>query len=449
MTQEPSEGKQSFLGNSDSLKTWIFNFGAQTGKSHLPAKIPCQDSAFGEEANDVTVIALSDGCGESDISQIGSNLIVHTICDFFINHFDEVASLDVVSFRRTILGVLFDSYKKYISENKTFFDKYIADHKDLYDSYLKRQDIIAFNFRDPDYFFRMNRLNGTLLFAATKGETILMGHIGDGYIGELKNGSFFIASEEMKIGEKNGTTYPSAFIKVYEDNPSAPFNMFWVGKSSTASNVDGVLLISDGDEGLIDSRTPFEKKFAGVNPLFKAIVSGKSGERSKNIDDYLSKILDFSTTRDDCSFSAMVRPTYQIREYIAKKEPRPVEEQEKPLPANIQKQPEEPLKTGKGTQDSSSNDIDEQKEAEEKDLIDFYGDKTLAESAEKFENDVLEYIRKEGPVSVQKVCEVLSLDKLIALRAINNLVFKKKAKIDSTNGMVSACKRVLIWKARK
>ena len=74
------------------------------GITHIRLGLPCQDCAKTTTKNEVKIIALSDGCGSSEVSQIGSKLTVDFIVDFLSENFNKLfcAAIEAVSIPSTI-----------------------------------------------------------------------------------------------------------------------------------------------------------------------------------------------------------------------------------------------------------------------------------------------------------------------------------------------------------
>ena len=92
---------------------------AKQGRSHLATGAPCQDSVAMLYRRNVSVVALSDGAGSAELSQIGSRICAAKLCEVCCRSFDviwkmpeEAARASLVrSIRRALVGELPSGYE--------------------------------------------------------------------------------------------------------------------------------------------------------------------------------------------------------------------------------------------------------------------------------------------------------------------------------------------------
>jgi serine/threonine protein phosphatase PrpC len=182
--------------------------GAVAGRKHIAVSKACEDSVFSEEKNDVTVAALSDGCGSSSKSGIGSKVITTFLCNMFLSSFNKLYKEPEDSFRTFVI----ESIRRKMDEVA------ISEHGTVRD------------------------FLGTFLLMAHKNGRFILLHLGDGVITTLfKNGSFLISEENKGPQDPQSTvyfTYPTAskimFVKRFKSN-----------------DVAGALMSSDGLSNLL------------------------------------------------------------------------------------------------------------------------------------------------------------------------------------------------------
>ncbi len=300
-------------------KGWYFNYGEQAGKSHIVRNVPCQDRALCKQGKGVFVAALSDGCGSSENSHYGAEVTVHTLCDYLIDHFDEVHDAEILTSRKMIVDALIGALRGYIAFNQAFFTAYRMKERERYRAFVEKHS-------EEEFF--LESLNATALFAAEKDGKYIIGQIGDGVVGGVVHDQLKIIMEEKKSGEVNGTFYPANIYALAQKNPD------WYGcaqfqlKKPKNADVSAFILTSDGVDSFFDLRVPFEKKYTkGVDKLFRCTVESASFEQSKRILDeqFLPALVNGSRAMDDCSVAVMVRGDYHIAEdgYAVTKYDRP------------------------------------------------------------------------------------------------------------------------------
>lgn len=300
-------------------KTWLLNYGHKVGLSHLPNNVPCQDRALCVTKNGVTVAVLSDGCGSSAISEHGAELITTKLCEFFTENFDSLIPEyddDVNVSRRRIIEHIGQTHKQFIDENIGMFEALKTTQAEKYAKFNNGTAA-----RDLSFYY--DTLNATLLFVATKGDQGIVGQVGDGVIVGLQDNKIRILMEEEKNEAVNGTYYP---IKLYESGLKnekyfSAANLFTL-KFPKVGSFDGFVLMSDGVDGFIDKRIPFQKKVApALGNHLKTIIETNNFEQSQQIvDDLLERLRKVSTANDDCSLAIIVNADAHLDdpEYVVK-----------------------------------------------------------------------------------------------------------------------------------
>lgn len=229
------------------------------GLGHLKKNVACQDNNYKYQKNGVNILALSDGAGSKSHSYLGSKVLTRKICQYISKHFNQMYEGDFVKTRDRLMKFLIDE----LEEKK-------------YSLGLKSIEAFA----------------STLLFVAIKEDKFIIGHIGDGVIGYIKNENLKVISKPEN-GEFANETY---FV-----HPK------FVGKmrlgKGTLEGVEGFILMTDGGESGLYRRIPGELVQSNIdiiNWLKSRSVSRVEKALRKNIRDKFRKI-----TRDDCSIGVI------------------------------------------------------------------------------------------------------------------------------------------------
>lgn len=173
------------------------------GRGHARMKLPCQDRIAALSKKGVRVAALADGAGSASYSREGAQLVVTYATEYITEHFDEMLA-------STTAGVV---------------------KKGLLDHLRKRLEEEACALGCA-----FEALASTLLFAAVKKDRFLIGHLGDGVIGYLKDGRIHVASAPDN-GEYANTTY-------FVTSASAYARLRLI--KGRLDEIDGFVLMSDG-----------------------------------------------------------------------------------------------------------------------------------------------------------------------------------------------------------
>lgn len=142
------------------------------GSSHIKNGMPCQDFIHSLTRNDVTCIALADGAGSYQYSDIGAEISCIAVTEYLTMEFDRFLTMTPLQIKRFIIHGIRTRIGRKASALKTF----------------------------------KAELSSTLLFVAIKGEQYITGHIGDGVIcGETDSSLVLLSAPEN--GEFANTTY--------------------------------------------------------------------------------------------------------------------------------------------------------------------------------------------------------------------------------------------------
>jgi len=248
------------------MSSWVINHEFLIGQSHLKNDISCQDFVDSFQNDELNITVLSDGCGSSKHSDIGSKIVVKETIRLVSENFELIINQDPIESRKFILSHI----------NRCLQEK--ADEMNV----------------------SVRELNATLLFVAVKSnEELLLGHLGDGYIGSINESILSIKSMEKKDAEVNGTYYTTT------ENAYLQFDL----RKGKSSDYSGFILMSDGPgDALVDSRIPFKKKFIdSVAGIMEHVGTNDSSKNNKMLKNYIKKVRDFIQTGDDCSISIMIK----------------------------------------------------------------------------------------------------------------------------------------------
>lgn len=259
------------------MSVWLKQDATYIGRGHVKENIPCQDKTLTMEREGVHVIALADGSSSKSHSHFGAEITVKTLCELMCQRFDEFFNADDVIFvKNTILETIVTELESFAQDNN----------------------------------ITLSDLNATLLFAATKDDCFLLGRLGDGYVGAIKNNALSIVSLEKKTGDKASTYYP-ALIRSF---PSLePIYAQFELKKSKNPDIHGFILLSDGSgESMVDSTIPFVRKFApSAMKVFHVLRDNSPEESYQIIHEFLENGVTKKTT-DDCGIAIMCKPDIHI-----------------------------------------------------------------------------------------------------------------------------------------
>ncbi len=296
-------------------------FGECKGRKHEI----CQDKAICVQRNGVSVAVLSDGCSQSDISQIGAELTVKSISDLMVDSFDElygtgdlIAREDVVAIKRKIVDSLIRRELEYVRSNPDVF----RDYEKTHDSEIA--DRRCNGCQDP----LLAALDATLLFFAEKDNKYMIGRIGDGMVGVVIGGRLKISLEEPKRGDRAGTWYPRNVYEGAARNASDADKWYHGGfdlKRFGNKKIEGVILTSDGVDSITTSvgDDNFRRRYTGVKTYFNNVACCDDGDRRKLLKEFLSKTREMCIVGDDCSVAMLVERGCKVSDYDVKEYEKP------------------------------------------------------------------------------------------------------------------------------
>lgn len=241
-------------------QSWIMMGNTAQGRSHLAKNVPCQDKVFCLLQGGTSVIALADGAGSAAHSELGAEAATKTVCDYVANNFDAiVGTSNVMDVKHNILNHVLSALQE-ISN---------------------------------DFTWELTSLASTLLFVAVKGETCLVGHIGDGVICCRANGTLKAISLPSNGEFANSTTF------VTSPNALSDFRLY----KGKVDNIEGFCLMSDGaSESLYDKRTHEVANMVGK------VFTATDYLSDQDCEEYFQRLLSdllIQHTRDDCSLVVM------------------------------------------------------------------------------------------------------------------------------------------------
>lgn len=235
---------------------WIAIDSAVQGQSHVKTNTPCQDKTYFCNTSEVFVAALADGAGSCKFSHIGAETATQTICELISSEFDSFFYNDNgIEVKKQLITFVVDKLlKKANKEN-----------------------------------YEINDLSSTLLFVGVKGTNFILGHIGDGVLGYLKNDDLKIASCPNNGEFVNTTVFTTS---------STAINNIKLIKGNVCS-IDCFILMSDGPEAVF-----FNKQKKCLAKSLKKIIYLSSLLPNAVSKKLLQNTLEFTVkkhTSDDCS----------------------------------------------------------------------------------------------------------------------------------------------------
>lgn len=234
---------------------WVAASALIQGTSHVKENKPCQDSLFYIIDNDSCCIALADGAGSCDYSEVGANISCQSICEIINREFDKIFAMDISELKLKII------------------------HRIRTRLGMKAKTLDT----------KKSELSSTLLFFAIKENKYIMGHIGDGLIALLKDGNLRVLSFPEN-GEFINTTYFTT-SKNYLTHLRIQRGEF--------SDIKAIFMMSDGAADCLYQRK--EKRLA---PALKTISEWIDTNDINDVNEALQhnmQELFTKHTSDDCS----------------------------------------------------------------------------------------------------------------------------------------------------
>jgi len=241
-------------------------FGARvTGPSHIKKGIPCQDAMAFEAIRETTaVIAVSDGLGSAEFSEIGSEIAVRTssgtISDLFREKIGDTTLAD-------------------ITKNREIIEKSFLNAREAIRRYAEENNIPP------------GKLACTLMVLLIDRNYVSCGHVGDGGIVGIREG------EPVIISDPGYSEYINETTPVTSDKWRSDFRI-----NENIPGIDSVFVFTDGCQravltkpgGKYQPHTPF------FNPFYRYINSITDfDEASEDLKNLLSSGMMAENSEDD------------------------------------------------------------------------------------------------------------------------------------------------------
>lgn len=229
------------------------------GTSHVRDDKPCQDYIKYYHVSETCCIALSDGAGSYIYPEKGAQISCDAICQLIEKSFDEFYELQVDEIKRKLIHKIRTRIGIHAKNKNVSKDEFSA----------------------------------TLLFVAIKSEKFLLGHIGDGVIGCLKDGKLIVLSNPEN-GEFANTTY-----FVTSKNYQKHLRLI----KGINDGSEAFFLMSDGAAECLYSKK--DNKFANALLTMSSwIHNNDESVVSEAIEENMSRLFP-KHTQDDCSIIIM------------------------------------------------------------------------------------------------------------------------------------------------
>lgn len=235
---------------------WCMNCASIVGRMHLrnAPPLPCQDSVKVLNKNNVNVMVLSDGCGSAIMADKGSLLTVNVLSEFICENFDFLYQMGEKELKMKLIDVITNEIKSYINNNKNI----VEDAKQS--DYAHYSDFIsnAGSMKNAEEIYFYTLFDATVQFVASKDDKAIVGRLGDGVIGCVRDNSLMILSSEDKVGvEDNVTVYPSTIVMA-PSNSMYSWDCFEIIKIEDISKYSMFFIVSDGVADVIVGKETLE-----------------------------------------------------------------------------------------------------------------------------------------------------------------------------------------------
>ena len=430
--------------------------GRIVGRSHIKDAIPCQDNVVAKTENGVTIAVLSDGCGSSILSHIGSKITVDSVSDLLVNKFDKLFELDENNTSLTILKVIVGSQINYIKNNREKLNEEALEAQ-RYEREEKRKTKEEIEAIDDSTF--ANYLRGTLCFIAVKDNRTMYGQIGDGRVGTIVDNKFDISLQEEKTGSINTTTYPIDALARYLSNSNIEECRTLRVIKTTDVKIQAAIVMSDGCDPLIenvDKDTFFRKRFHSfaLNMIYEVMFNDDEKAEAL-LQERLVKIQQAQGNFDDCSVGIIVQELPEDAkdiERVIKVKPHPVEESEDSNDLNKEPMNEEPNPKDDSDVESNEDDSEEEEVLDEKEQFasDTYGDMFLDVIKFASENvyDVLDSLGvrcdQDDSLSIKDLVDAYHII-IESISKQGKYVYKKEDMNQITFEIIKECDTIFDW----
>jgi hypothetical protein len=233
------------------------------GRSHLKTQTPCQDYVAARESNAVTCVALADGAGSRDKSEIGAQVAVTATLAYVCKNFES------------------------LWQN---MDKHHAKAAQR----LVNRCLDAFRRKAAKFGCDTNDLACTLLFVAYSKGRYLAGHLGDGVIVNIDPQGQTQTLSPPENGEFANTT-------LFLTDPKAASRLRLYRGQIDATN--GFAIMSDGS-----AESLYQKSSGAPAPAVQRLLEWHATLPGKKFKTVLSDNLQqsiASKTADDCSIGLL------------------------------------------------------------------------------------------------------------------------------------------------
>lgn len=238
---------------------WKMAGTAVQGRRHIKANIPCQDKYFLLSTENISCISLADGAGSCKYSEKGAEISTQIICKYLLNHFNSVWIDDTYKVKKNIIHSIRTSLGKEASKQKANIDDY----------------------------------SSTLLFAAVMDNRFVCGHLGDGLLAMLKEGTLIIISPP-ESGEFANETYFTT-----SNNYQQKFKII----KGEIREIDGFVLMSDGTADSFLDKANFILTPVLLD-IFDWLIFYNQSKVDKALLDNFQDVVREKTT-DDCSIAIL------------------------------------------------------------------------------------------------------------------------------------------------
>lgn len=232
------------------------------GRSHLSVNVPCQDSVATLYRRNVSVVALSDGAGSAELSQIGSKICATKLCEVCCRSFDVIWRMSEDVARASLVRTL---------------------HKVLAEELPSG--------------YEMDSLASTALVVAVKRNRYIAAHLGDGVIGVRGRDSLRLLSGPDNGEHSNETTFVTSRDAVDR------LRIYRGLLRDKGEHITGFILMSDGPEAAL-YRKQDSKLAPACSKLLEAAGSMNKQEAGRLLSETLELIAS-TKTFDDCSIALM------------------------------------------------------------------------------------------------------------------------------------------------
>ena len=275
----------------------------------------CHVKTFCDQKNGINFAVLSDGSPESELSYLGAEITAKFISDYLANKFDELYSTDFYSIedridaKKKIVDKLVEVELRFIRGNPEVFSQYMVTHES------EINKAVSNGLRQP----LLMALDATILMFAEKDGKYIIGRIGNGAIGIISDGVLSIAMKEPESEKAVEIRYPRAAFQLGADDSDTYDFVFEIkkmgGPNSIEKKIDGVVLTSEGTEGIIecvDRNEGTEKYYDSMIPMLNGVAAAGGDGISNRLWPWLDNKMLASNKGGDCSLALIIRSGCEV-----------------------------------------------------------------------------------------------------------------------------------------